>query len=488
MTVLRLGAIGCALLALAGCAKASSNPATTLDFAVTHTTASLPRAWSAADVSALERSLSATFGASALAESGIAIVDAAARPLYVQRASAAFAPASTFKLLAAVTALETLGPNYRFQTTFEALGPPQDGTLAGDLYLVGSGDPSLTSDDLRAGVGELVRAGVQHVSGGIVADASAFAGREINPAWDPDDLQYDYAAGTSALSLDEGTVELHVVPTAVGEPARIEVRPPSDDVRIVGTATTGGDTTLELDRAPTSNTFTFSGGIAQDAEQSFWRPVIDLPMYAASVARTMLVQRGIAVDGGTRVGVAPVVATVLWRHESAPLAALLSHMLFESDNHYAEQLLRAAGAAQSDVGTVRSGEAIERLVLSRMGVPVDGLHVVDGSGLAPTDRVAPISLATLLARAALGPDGPVLVRSLPLVGLEGTVRHHDLTVALGRARAKSGHIEDVDALAGYVDTRRHGRVAFAIVVNGPQADDGPVVDGMDRALDLLAAQ
>jgi D-alanyl-D-alanine carboxypeptidase len=75
---------------------------------------------------------------------------------------------------------------------------------------------------------------------------------------------------------------------------------------------------------------------------------------------------------------------------------------------------------------------------------------------------------------------------LPRVGIEGTVRHHDLTTALGRARAKSGHIEDVDALAGYVDTHRHGRVAFAILVNDPRADDDAVYDGMDEMQDILA--
>jgi D-alanyl-D-alanine carboxypeptidase len=72
------------------------------------------------------------------------------------------------------------------------------------------------------------------------------------------------------------------------------------------------------------------------------------------------------------------------------------------------------------------------------------------------------------------------------VGIEGTVRRHDVTTALGRARAKSGHINDVDALAGYVDTRHHGRVAFAILVNDPRANDGPVYDGIDATLDILA--
>ena len=123
-----------------------------------------------------------------------------------------------------------------------------------------------------------------------------------------------------------------------------------------------------------------------------------------------------------------------------------------------------------------------------MNVPIDGLRIVDGSGLAATDRIAPISLATLLSRESLDPSGEAFFRALPRVGIEGTVRHRDVTTALGRARAKSGHIEGVNALAGYVQTHKHGRVAFAIIVNDRRADDGPVDDGIDRTLDLLATE
>jgi len=475
------------LLAVAlacGCARQSvaANPA----LHAVAPFAAAPPAWSAADLRRLRARLSGPLGRSALETSGIAIVDSLGRNLFVRREHAGAIPASTFKLLVAITALQTLGPDYRFETRLEALDVPHGGTLDGDLYLVGDGDPSLTADTLRGGVGAIARAGVTDLTGGVVADATVFGGHEINPAWEPDDLQYGYAAGTSALSLDEGTVEFHLVPGSVGAPARIEVRPPSEAVRVHGGVITGYSTTLSIDRAAGRNDFTFDGGIAVDAEQSFYRPVIDQPLYTAGVTDTMLRQRNVIVQAGPRTGIAPVVATVLWRHYSAPLRTLLNHMLFESDNHYAEQLLRAVGAHAGAVGTELSGAAVERSVFAQLGAPTDGLRVVDGSGLAPGDRVAPIDLATLLARANLVPTGDVLFRDLPRVGIEGTVRRHDVTTARGRARAKSGHIYDVDALAGFVDTRRHGRVAFAILVNDPRADDGPVDDGIDATLDILA--
>jgi D-alanyl-D-alanine carboxypeptidase/D-alanyl-D-alanine-endopeptidase (penicillin-binding protein 4) len=199
----------------------------------------------------------------------------------------------------------------------------------------------------------------------------------------------------------------------------------------------------------------------------------------------MLRQRGIAVAGRERTGIAPVVPNVLWRHRSAPLRAIVHQMFVESNNHFAEQLLRAVGATRG-AGTEASGAIVEAAVLARNDAPSSGLRVVDGSGLAPSDRVEPLTLAELLARVAAQPLGPIFVADLPRVGIEGTVRYRQVTDALGRVRAKSGHIDGVNALAGYVQTRRHGRVAFAIIVNDRRADDGPVDDGIDRALDILA--
>jgi D-alanyl-D-alanine carboxypeptidase/D-alanyl-D-alanine-endopeptidase (penicillin-binding protein 4) len=481
MAAHRLAAAALALAVTSACSHGTSGPAPSEPTPI----AAAPEAagWSGHDVGSLQAQLRSALSASALATSGVAVVDAGGRPLFVRRERTALAPASTFKVLVGAAALTTLGPGYRFATTFESVADPHDGRLDGDLYLVGTGDPTLTRDDLRGGVGSVARAGVRDVRGALVADAGVFSGPETNPAWDPGDLQYGYAAGTSALSLDQGTVEFHLVPTVAGAPARIVVLPPSDAVRVFGSVLTSYTTLLTIQRDPGRNDFTFAGRVAE--EQSFWRPVIDLPRYAAQVARAMLRDRGIVIDDGVRVGVAPMAPLVLWRHRSPPLRDIVHEMFLESNNHFAEQLLRALGATRG-AGTESGGGRVERAVLVRDGVPQTGLRIVDGSGLAASNRVAPITLATLLARAAAEPGGAGFVATLPRVGIEGTVRWRRVHDALGRARAKSGHIRDVNALAGYVLTRRHGRVAFAVIVNDRRADDGPVDAGIDRMLDLLA--
>jgi D-alanyl-D-alanine carboxypeptidase/D-alanyl-D-alanine-endopeptidase (penicillin-binding protein 4) len=441
--------------------------------------------WSAADVRALQTALRGVFTETRAATSGVAIVDADARPLYGIHDRTPFVPASTFKLLCGISALDVLGPQYRFVTDLRAPDAAEGSEVKGDLYLVGGGDPTLTGDDLRAAAGTLARAGIDRVDGALVADASAFAGPEVNPAWDPDDLQYGYAAGASALQIDEGTVEFHLVPASAGTPVRIEVRPPGGGIVVRGGVLTGYSTDLSIDRDPAANVFTFSGHVAVGAEQSFWRPVAALPLYTARVLASRLADRHVDLRDGVRLGVAPLGGVALWVHRSAPLGSIVHDMWLTSDNHHAEQLLRVLGA-QRGTGTVASGSRVERAILARDGVPAPGLRVVDGSGLAASDRVAPETLAILLARAASEPAGTTIVRDLPRVGIEGTVRYRVLTDAAGRVRAKSGHINDVNALAGYVQTRRHGRVAFAFLINGSGADDGPVDDGIDRALDILA--
>jgi len=485
--VLKL-AVAFALAALTACAQpapeASPSPAPVPAAATIATVPHAP-AWSASDVRALDAQLQRVLAPSALATSGVAIVDAAGRPLFERRERVPVAPASTFKLLVATTALTVLGPDYRFTTMLESEDDPVDGIVRGALYLVGGGDPTLTRDDLRAGVGALARAGIHAVDGSLVADASSFAGPEVNPAWDPDDLHYAYGAGTSALSLDQGTVEFRLTPGVVGGPAHISVLPPSSAVHVSGGLLTGYTTDLSIQRDPFRNDFTVSGRVAARAPQSFFQPITDLAQYAGEVAAAMLHARDIALDGPVRTGIAPLAGDVLWRHHSAPLRAIVHDMLFDSNNHFAEQLLRTVGETRGG-GTVASGAVVERAILTRDGVPQPGLHIVDGSGLAPSDRVAPITLATLLARATYEPVGAVLYDDLPRVGIEGTVRYRDVTDALGRSRAKSGHISGVNALAGYVETRRHGRVSFAIVVNDRRADAGPVDRGIDQALDLLA--
>ncbi|HEX4014065.1 MAG TPA: D-alanyl-D-alanine carboxypeptidase/D-alanyl-D-alanine-endopeptidase [Candidatus Cybelea sp.] len=359
----------------------------------------------------------------------LAVLGSDGRLIYDDSSARAVAPASVQKLIVAASALDALGPRYRFHTIFAAGATPADGTLDSDLWLVGSGDPSLQSSDLRNGIGELSRSGVRRIDGAVVVDATAQSGPGRNPHWGLDDDGQDYAPPTSAISLDGDTIESH--------------------------ETIGG------------------------AAQAVWTPMTDVTRYVAAQTKALLAARGIVSADPPAIGSAPLSSIVLWDHRSAPLNTLEAHMLYVSDNHYAEQLLRTVGGAGGQPDD-SGGVWAERQFLQRAGIPAPGLRLYDGSGLSPSNRVAAITISRLLISQERS-----LYHLLPLGGREGTLADYDFTTALGRVRAKSGHLSDVSSLAGYANTTHHGRVAFAFLIDGSPADpDASIVRAIDRLVEF----
>jgi serine-type D-Ala-D-Ala carboxypeptidase/endopeptidase (penicillin-binding protein 4) len=331
------------------------------------------------------------------------------------------------KLIVAASALDALGATYRYHTILAGgQGIGENGTLDGNLWLIGSGDPSLVSADLANGVGVLSRAGLRRIDGAVVVDATTLGGPALNPHWGRDDNGQDYAAPTSAVSLDGDTIESRQV----------------------------------------------VGGV----EQRVWTPMHDVASYVSADLNGMLAARGIVAALPPATGPAPLESVMLWDHRSAPLATLESHMLFVSDNHYAEQLLRTLGEESVGSADDRGGIAAERGFLERLGVPAPGMKLFDGSGLSPDNRIAALTLARLLSDREQS-----VYLLLPRGGREGTLEDYDFTTALGRVRAKSGHLSNVAALAGYVTTEHHGRVSFAFLFNGSPGDpDTAIVRAVDR--------
>lgn len=391
-------------------------------------------AWTAPQMSAMRQSVRDAFvpALNGADRWSMAVLGANGETLYDDRAAHAVVPASTAKLVVAATALDVLGGSFRYHTILAAPQPiAPDGSIAGNLWLAGSGDPSLRGDDVRGGVGVLARDGLRRVDGSAAVDPTAMHGPELNPHWDPDDAGQDYAAPTNALSIDGDTIESQ--------------------------KSVGG------------------------VEQHFWTPVRDVPKYASTMLAQMLAQRGIATKRPPIVGASPLDSIVLWEHRSAPLRALEAHMLYFSDNHYAEQLLRTLGGETGGQADDAEGLAAERRFLSERGIPSPGLHLDDGSGLSPGDRIAALTLARLLSDAQLRGGNSSLYLLLPQGGKQGTLEDYDFTTALGRVRAKSGHITGVSALAGYVNTLHHGRIVFAFMVNGSPGDpDAAIVRAVNR--------
>ena len=404
------------------------------------------------------------------------------RVLYSQSAREALTPASSLKVLIAITALQDLGPDYRLHTFFSAADlPDAAGRLAVPLWLIGTGDPSLRYNDLRGGVRVVYAGGVRSIPR-VIVDAHAISGPEINPLWNQSDANEDYQVATSGMSLDEDTVEFHVEGTSPGKHARIYVEPPSDAVRWSGAVlTTKAGARVDVEPvAP--NSFAVSGLLGAGGKRTEYLPIHNVPRYAGAVAERMLKERGVVVGRASQVGIAPAHLHVFWDHRSPTLRAMVKHMLVHSDNHFAEQLLRLVGRVTSGMADDRAGIAAERRLLGSARIPTDGLRLYDASGLAHADRVSAWSLALLLAYAQRA--GDQLYPLLPRGGVDGTLRRYRFQAARARVRAKSGHLDDVDALAGYIDTRRHGRLTFAFLVEGTRYVDDDVAAALDRLATL----
>jgi D-alanyl-D-alanine carboxypeptidase/D-alanyl-D-alanine-endopeptidase (penicillin-binding protein 4) len=453
--------------------------------------------WSGAELARGRRSLRALLNDPVFSDAGVEIVAADGTLLFSHGERRSLVPASTIKLVVAAAALATLGPQRRIETRVLARAEPRDGMLPSPLWLVGGGDPALTSDDLRGAAHELAARGVRRIDGPLVVDATRFSGAETNPSWSPDDLRAGFAFAASALSLDGDSVDFRVTPTVPGAAARIETEPPKSGVRVRGTIETVGagspaqffferDSGTGPRDARGSNVFRAWGTVAAGETEHDWQPVLDLPRYAGHAFAAMLEQHRIALGGGVELGAAPGDAFVLWTHRSPPVERLVHEMLFASDNHTAEQLLRLLAADGFGAASSNDGLRIEKTWLARWNVPREGVRLVDGSGLSFSNRLTAASLAALLRAQLFVPADESVVPLMPRVGIEGTVRRRTLQDGAGRVRGKSGHLEGVNGLAGVVESRRHGPIVFSFLSNGEHAGSDRLADLEDLALDRLA--
>ncbi|HVG94763.1 MAG TPA: D-alanyl-D-alanine carboxypeptidase/D-alanyl-D-alanine-endopeptidase [Planctomycetota bacterium] len=403
-------------------------------------------------------------------------------------------PASVAKLVTAAAALDLLGPGHQFVTTLEARGTldPATGTLAGDLYLRGSGDPNLSRREresdplwpLSALAKAAADAGVKRVTGALVLDDGAFDRSFTHPNWSPEDLGHWYGAPVSGLSWNDGCVTVLVRGAqAAGSPARVLAPSTAGPWPIDAAVTTwerGRDTVVD-GAWSAAKRLRVTGGIAPGIEYQFDEPVPDPIAFTGAATLAALSAAGVRVAGGARPAAtaadrapASVLGTV--KHG---LPETLRVMNRRSQNFYASLVFKACGVEHEGVGTWESGERAIRAVLEARGACADGLRVVDGSGLSRKSRLSAASLVRLLVAFDADPlRGPILRDSLAIPGEDGTLRRMRDPRARARVRAKTGTLKGVGALAGYVD-REGGAPGHAFAVIGNKAD------GRDVAEDIV---
>jgi len=389
-------------------------------------------------------------------------------------------PASTMKLMTSALSLERFGPDHQFSTdVFRDGAIGADGTLQGNLYLRGDGDPGFSNRFLRgdpdAPVEMLARfiagTGVKHIHGDLVADASAFEPRKIPEGWQSRYLGLSYAAPVSALSLNENTVWVVVEPNENGGPATVRFEPSSSGIVLGSTVRTvrgSGGASLSIRRAG-DGVVDARGWIGSRSGPRRYELVVDEPaMFCAGALRDALASQGITVDGTVKLGVTPANAKRITGFPSPPLARLIAVMNRESVNHYAELLFRDVAHSESGVGSAENGNTLlRRFAHDKLGIDSNEVYAADGSGLSVLDRVSPRAMVHLLSYAHNAPWGPSFHASLPVAGESELLRHRmRATPAQGNLHAKTGTTNTVISLAGYVTALDGEVLAFSFIYNG----------------------
>ena len=414
--------------------------------------------------------------------------------LFAHRPDASLAPASNLKLFTTAAALRYLGPSYRYTTYLTATGPLREGVIQGDLLVYGTGDPTLSDRflDSKTAVWEaladsLSALGVRRIEGDVIGDASYFAGPGIARGWQTSYVTHTYAAPASALSFNDNIATLRILPAdGAGAPPRIQIIP-AGAVQLRNEATTvaSGGTDIDVRRAGYGQPLVISGQIRAGGSAE-WRavPVVSPPTFAASALRQVLEDRGITIAGAVGRILDPAVSPITGRkvfapaledqpmiqvlavHRSPPLLEILKVINQESHNLYAESVLRTVGRVATGSGSIEGGAAAVAALLEEAGVPTAGLRMDDGSGLSILDRATAGSIVGLLSYMATeSPHKQAYLATLPEAATSRGLRRMHETPAAGNLRAKTGTIDRVSALSGYVTTQSGEPLAFSILSN-----------------------
>jgi len=420
---------------------------------------------------------------------GMRVVEArTGRLFYSQRDGTLMDPASNQKVLATTTALMRLGADWRFRTELSGLTPTADGTIVGDVYLRGNGDPTFRSGDLDAMAGALARRGVRTIAGAVIADPRRIGADESiadaeSGDGEPVDATEDTPPGKLSprvpLVVNHGLMLIRVRPGAEpGAPAEVSTTPADPSFAIHNGAVTKAHrrsrVTVRLSVNGSRIQIDVAGRVSADRGGIvFRRRVPHQALYAAALMRASLQAAGITVRDDARVAPTPPQKSgralpLLALHTSAPLGILLRKINKDSDNDYAERVLEAAGAeVYGGAPTGDKGVRLLREVIGELGLSPGSYVPHNGSGLGHANRITADAMSALLRTLYLDPRvGPEILQSLSVGGVDGTTRNRFKgTIAAERVRAKTGTLHGKSCLSGLVGDGSDV-LAFSILVEG----------------------
>lgn len=386
-------------------------------------------------------------------------------------------PASITKLITTATALEILGPDFRFKTELAYDGNITNGVLNGNLYIVGGGDPTLGSTYLKNSgfltkwVAAVKALGIRTINGAVVADASIFDHMPIPPGWLWEDLGNYYAAGVFGLSVYDNTMSLTLNTQQTGQkPTVVSTSPKIPDMVLENNLISEGNSDQGYFYGmPYSNYRIVMGKVPSGKKQFVLRGDIpNPPMLLASQLTEALVKDGVNVKqpasdqpkGNER-------RTVICTIESPTLTEIIKETNFRSLNHYAEHLLKYLALERQKSATLDKSLEVVKHFWGQRGVETRNMFMLDGSGLSPHAAIAPKVFNEVLRYMYNKSDNrDVFMQSLPVAGESGTVKSLFKKTSLEkRAHLKSGSMSRVQCYSGYVEYNDKVYVVTVMVNN-----------------------
>jgi D-alanyl-D-alanine carboxypeptidase/D-alanyl-D-alanine-endopeptidase (penicillin-binding protein 4) len=392
---------------------------------------------------------------------GFSLLDSKGQVVLDENATTAFIPASSLKTLTTATALEILGPDFRFTTELKSTSPLKDGVIQGDLIIIGGGDPMLKLDDLKAWAADLKQRGLTRVTGGIRADASFFTGSLYNDFWNWGDIGNGYGSGVSGLNLNHNRyIVVFRAGPEVGSPAELlGINLEIPDAAWKNDVTTGpadsGDGVI-IHGGESTTAIHLRGTVPLGAAKFQAKGAVPDPArFAAHHFRAALMAAGIQV-GGTA-GIAPATLSLL-KHDSPPLLDIIKSIHATSDNHETECVFLMLGkkAAKPPADVIREH-------WKTRGLEFTGLRMEDGSGLARADFIRPLDLARLQYFASKGPQSEAYKASL--------LSKDGLTW-------KGGAMSGIRTFTGYAKSKSGQEYCYALMLN--HYTDGKAVSELSQ--------
>jgi D-alanyl-D-alanine carboxypeptidase/D-alanyl-D-alanine-endopeptidase (penicillin-binding protein 4) len=390
-------------------------------------------------------------------------------------------PASTIKALTTYASLDLLGPSYTWHTKALAQGKLAGGVLDGDLILQGGGDPYMTLERWWNFARSLRDLGLKTVRGDIVIDNSAFALPKEDPGAFDGQPNRVYNVMPDALMVNFQSVAFRIAANAERRSVDIAAAPApgnltiENHVRFVAGACTGASSRVDFEiRPPNWDHVAFTGALAATcAPRELTRALLSPSAYAYGTFVSLWRELGGDIGGGLRVEAAPADARLLLNFESLTLGEIVRLTNKYSNNLMARHLLLTIGAERyGSPATVEKGDAAIAEWGRSRGIALPGLALDNGSGLSRTSQISVLAMANVLRAAYRSPYAPEFLASLPLAGIDGTLKNRLQTSPAGAVRLKTGHIDGVSGVAGYVTAASGKTYVLVCLINDARVDAG----------------